>query len=242
MNITLFKYHLCCFRLIAILLRITIGFPKHNKYRNPKGGYEVSPRLGLDLNMLLQNTAELADSHGLDHVTLAKVAHKLGIRSPSIYNHVKGLDDLRNKLAIYGLRQLTEVMTHAAVGRAKDDAVYAIGEAYVTFARKHPGLYESTLRAPDPGDKEYQRTASELVNLVVRVMYAFGLEDDEALHAVRGFRSLLHGFASIEQKGGFGLALDLDVTLHFIIKTFLTGLQTIQETSNILNNLEGEAK
>jgi len=192
----------------------------------------MSPRVGLDINMLLQNAAELADSHGLDHVTLAMLANKLGIRSPSIYNHVKGLDDLRNKLAIYGLKELTDVITHAAFGRAKDDAVYAIGEAYVTFARNHPGLYEATLRAPDPGDKEYQQMSSKLIDLVVRVINAYGLEDDEVLHAVRGFRSILHGFASIEQKGGFGLPLDLDVTLHFIINTFLLGIQAIKESTN----------
>lgn len=190
----------------------------------------MSPRVGLDLNMLLQNTAELADAEGLEQVTLAKLAKKLGVRSPSIYNHVDGLDDLRNRLAIFGVKQLTEVMTDAAIGRVKDEAVFAIAKAYIDFARKHPGLYDATLRAPDADDLEYQQVASNLVNLVVRIINTFGLEEDVALHAVRSFRSFLHGFASIEQKGGFGLPLDLDITLHFMIDTFLAGLKATTES------------
>lgn len=189
----------------------------------------MSPRVGLDVNILLQHAAELANRHGLDHVTLAMLAQKLGIRSPSIYNHVNGLNDLRNKLAIYGLKQLNEVMLRAAAGRAKEDAIYAIGEAYVAFARTQPGLYEASLRAPEPGDEVYQCAASEIVDLIVRVMNSFGLEEEEALHAVRGFRSLLHGFASLEQKGGFGLPLDLDDTLRFILTTFLAGIASLRK-------------
>jgi AcrR family transcriptional regulator len=190
------------------------------------------PRVGLDLTIVLQTAAELADQHGLEQVTLAMLAKKLGIRPPSIYNHVDGLGDLRKKLAIYGLKQLTVQMMHAAAGRAKEDAIYAIGEAYVTFARIHPGLYEACLWAPAPGDEEYKRAASELVDLVIRVVHSFGLKEEEALHAVRGFRSLLHGFASLEQKGGFGLPLDLDDTLRFILKIFLAGLNSRKENQN----------
>ncbi|WP_318502831.1 hypothetical protein [Bacillus sp. T3] len=62
----------------------------------------MSPRVGIDSGILLNSFAELADEFGLENVTLAMVAKKLGIRSPSLYNHVKSLNDLRNRLAISG--------------------------------------------------------------------------------------------------------------------------------------------
>jgi AcrR family transcriptional regulator len=196
----------------------------------------MSPRAGLDLQMVLQTAAEIADTHGLDEVTLATLAQKLGIRSPSLYNHVDGLPGLRNKLAIYGMKQLTEVLTRAAIGRSKDDAVRAIGEAYAAFARAHPGLYEATLRAPDPQDAELQRAAEELVNLVVRVLNAYGLEEEVALHTVRGLRSLLHGFASLEQRGGFGLPLDLDASFRLMMDIFLAGIHTLEAKESLQDN------
>ena len=188
----------------------------------------MSPRAGLDLQTVLQAAAEIADTRGLDHVTLATVAQKLGIRPPSLYNHVDGLPGLRNKLAVFGTKQLTDKLTRAAIGRSKDDAVLAMGEAYVAFARAHPGLYEATLRAPDPRDSELQRAAEELMNVVLRVLNAYGLGEEAALNAVRGLRSLLHGFASLEQKGGFGLPLDHDVSLRFVIDTYLAGIHALE--------------
>jgi AcrR family transcriptional regulator len=185
---------------------------------------QMSPRIGLDLSTILQTATEIADKDGLDAVTLATLAKKLGIRPPSLYNHIEGLHGLRKQLAVYGLEQLYKTMAQAAIGRSGDDAVHALGNAYVTFARTHPGLYEATLQAPDPQDTDLQRASQEIVSLTLRVLHAYDLDDETALHAVRGLRSMFHGFASLEQKGGFGLPLDHDVTLRFLIDTFLTGI------------------
>ncbi|MBU7317478.1 TetR/AcrR family transcriptional regulator [Paenibacillus oleatilyticus] len=188
----------------------------------------MSPRIGLDLPTILQAAVEIADTRGLEEVTLASLAQKLDVRSPSLYNHVNGLSGLRSKLAVYGLEQLLHVMTQAVVGRSGDDAVRELGKAYVTFARAHPGLYDATLRAPDPQDEEVRRLAGETVDLVIRALQAYELKDDAALHAVRGLRSLLHGFSSLEQRGGFGLPLDLDVSFRLLLDTFLAGLHEMK--------------
>ncbi|WP_079913518.1 TetR/AcrR family transcriptional regulator [Paenibacillus sp. 32352] len=196
----------------------------------------MSPRIGLDLSTILQAAAEMADSQGLDEITLASLAQRLDIKSPSLYNHVNGLPGLRKKLAVYGLEQLLDCMTHAAVGRSGAAAVHAISEAYISFARSHPGLYDATLRAPEPADMEIQKVGGNIVDLAVRVLHAYDLQGDAAIHAVRGLRSLLHGFASLEQRGGFGLPLDLDVSFRLLIDTFLAGIEAMKQ------NLETIAK
>ncbi|WP_048601591.1 TetR/AcrR family transcriptional regulator [Rubeoparvulum massiliense] len=197
----------------------------------------MSKRAALDLLTILQTATEIADQHGLEEVTLASLAKKLGIRSPSLYNHVDGLPGLRRELTLYGLNQLNGVITQAAVGRSGDEAIRTMAKAYVTFARLHPGLYTATLSAPDPNDPELQRVAGEIVQLTVQVMEYYGLEEDEALHVVRVFRSLLHGFASLEQANGFGLPLDIDTTLHVLIETLLAGIHAIQKSEMQLSNL-----
>lgn len=189
------------------------------------------PRIGLDLPTILQAATEIADSHGIEAVTLASLAQKLDVRSPSLYNHIDGLSGLRSKLGVHGMKLLKEELMKAAVGRSGDEAVHALAGAYLSFARSHPGLYGGTLRAPDPNDREYMQLGAELVDLLVRVLAAYGLKDDEALHAVRGLRSLLHGFTSIEQMGGFGLPLDLDITFRTLIDTYLAGIRAMQRQS-----------
>lgn len=192
----------------------------------------MSPRIGVDLNHILQAAEEIANTNGIHSVTLASVAKKLGIRSPSLYNHIDGLQDLLNKLAIYGYQELYESMVKAAIGISGDQAIKEMGKAYISFARNRPGLYEATFYASDQHNVEIQGAGSKIVQLVIQVLKHKGIDDEKALHIVRGLRSIFHGFASIEQKGGFGLPLDLDESYQLIIDTFLAGLPTLTEESD----------
>lgn len=185
----------------------------------------MSPRIGLDLPTIVKAAAEIADASGIEEVTLASLAQKLGIRSPSLYNHVKGLGGLRIQLAIYGLKLLTASINEAASDKTGDEAMHAIAAAYLTFARLHPGIYELTLRSPDAQDAEYAATGQLLVDLLVETLSYYQLDYDQSIHIVRGFRSYLHGFASIEQKGGFGMQQSIDESLRIVLDTYLAGLR-----------------
>jgi hypothetical protein len=47
---------------------------------------------------------------------------------------------------------MKEQLADAAIGVSGKDALMAMGLTYLAFARKHPGLYEATLWAPDRND------------------------------------------------------------------------------------------
>jgi AcrR family transcriptional regulator len=183
------------------------------------------PKVGLELTAILEVAGEIADLQGMQEVTLANLAKRLGIRPPSLYNHFDGLGGLRKKLAIYGLNRLYGELVQAAIGVAGDDAVLSISKAYVDFARRHPGIYEATLMAPDMEDEDVQQAGAKVVELSVRVLQDYHLKDERALHAVRGLRSILHGFSSLEQHGGFKMALDLNESLEKIIRAFINGMR-----------------
>lgn len=188
----------------------------------------MSPRNNLNLNSILEAAAEIADKEGIEALTMAVLAKRLNVRTPSLYNHINGLNDLRKELAIYGIESLYEHLMHAAVGRAGDEAVAAIAKAYVEFVRSHPGIYEATIFIPDPSDIDFQKAGEKVVELCVRVLRAYDLKDEEALHATRGLRSILHGFASLEQKGGFGMPLDHDKSLELMINAYISGVHTLK--------------
>jgi AcrR family transcriptional regulator len=185
-------------------------------------------RQGLDSSLVLSAAAELADELGYDKVTLASIAKKLNIRTPSLYNHVEGLPGLKKELALYSIEQLKASLIEAAIGRSMEDALYEIGAAYIAFVRAHPGLYEATLGAPDLLDAEVQKAGNEIVLLLLRVLEPFRLSEEMALHAVRGLRSIVHGFASLEMKEGFNMKLDKDTSFKMILETYMNGLRTIR--------------
>ncbi|CAI6087348.1 TetR/AcrR family transcriptional regulator [Cohnella sp. JJ-181] len=189
----------------------------------------MSPRIGLDRATLLQAATEMADEHGLESVTLASLAQRLKIRSPSLYNHVNGLPDLRRELSLSGLAKMASRFEAVLTEASGDEALRAFSRAYLAFARQHPGLYEAVQRAPDPEDCELSEAGAAVVGLVVRVIETYGLRGDAAIHAVRGIRSVLHGFVSIERQGGFGMPLDLDVTFRLLVDTFIAGVKALRE-------------
>ncbi|MCL6603459.1 MAG: WHG domain-containing protein [Paenibacillus sp.] len=184
----------------------------------------MSPRAGLDTKTIIIAAAQIADELGMEEVTLAALAAKLGVRSPSLYNHINGLQSLRTQLAIHGLEQLYNVMSSASEGVAGAKAIHAMGLAYVEFSRCHPGLYETTLRAPEGHNSELQVVSERILSLIVEVLQVYHLGEEGTIHAVRGLRSILHGFASLEHKGGFGMPLDSNLSFSRLIDTFIAGI------------------
>ncbi len=184
------------------------------------------PRAGLDAQAVVDAAAELADSEGLEAVTLASLAKRLNVKPPSLYNHLDGLEGVRRALALKALREIGSRITRAAVGQARDDALIAIAAAFRDFAREHPGLYAASLRAPGLDDDELVTAGNEIVTVVGAVLSGYGLEGNDALHATRGLRAIIHGFVSLESAAAFGLPLDLDESFRRLLRAFTAGLQS----------------
>ena len=183
------------------------------------------PRRGLDRGRVVERAAAIADADGLEAVTLARVAAELGVRPPSLYVHVAGLEALRREIALAGLRELASAMREAAVGRSGVDALAAVARAYRAYALAHPGRYAATVRAPDPADEERARAAGEAVGVLAAVLNAWGMHGADAIHAVRGIRAALHGFVAVERGGGFALGESVDESFERLVATLAAGLR-----------------
>jgi AcrR family transcriptional regulator len=188
----------------------------------------MSPRAGLDQAAVVEAAAALADEVGLEEVTLAQLAERLGVRTPSLYNHVDGLDGLRRELALLGTRELGFRTGRAAVGKTADEAIVTIAHAYRAFVKERPGLYAATVRSfrlSDPADPELQAVEREVIGVVLDVLASYGLRGNDALHAIRGLRSVVHGFATLESAGGFGIPLAVDESFERLLRIFVGGLR-----------------
>jgi AcrR family transcriptional regulator len=185
------------------------------------------PRAGLSAAAVVRAAADLADDDGLEALTLARIAASVGVRTPSLYNHVGGLDDVRRRIALVGLGELGDALRDAAVGRAGDDALTAMAHAYRAYARAHPGRYAATQRAPATAtaDADLTDAARGAVDVLLAILRGYGLEGDDAIHAARGVRSALHGFVALETGGGFGIPVDLDESYDRMIAALARGVR-----------------
>ena len=181
-------------------------------------------RRGLDRGAVVRAAAELLDESPGREPTLAELAARLGVRSPSLYNHIDGQDDLRRELALLGVRELGARLGRAAIGKSGADALRAIGHAYRAFGRERPGLYQMTMRAPEPDDRELIVAAEDVLEILRLALAPYELPHDQQIHVMRGLRSLAHGFVSLELAGGFGLPQDLDESYQRLLDAFVAGL------------------
>lgn len=181
------------------------------------------PRAGLTPDVVVRAATELVDREGLQALTLARIADTLGVRSPSLYNHVEGLEGLERAVALAGIAELGETCRSAVMGRSGDEAIRHLAVAYRGFARQHPGTYRLTQIAR-PDDAEYEEAAGRVLGSVTAVLSGMGYEGEELIHAVRSLRSALHGFAVLEAGDGFGLDVDLDASFDWMVDMLRRGI------------------
>jgi AcrR family transcriptional regulator len=173
-----------------------------------------------------QAALELIDQHGTDALTLARVAEHTGVAAPSLYKHVRSLAELRDRVAIRVVGELSERLTEAVVGRGGDQALRAAMWAYRHYVIEHPNRYAAFPQVP-PSDPELAAALGRLLDVVLAVLRGYGLDGPAAIHAARCFRATAHGFASLQAAGAFRLPEDLDTTYDHLIGMLTTGIGQI---------------
>jgi AcrR family transcriptional regulator len=184
----------------------------------------MSHRVGLDQATVVEAAARLVDEEGIDQLSLGRLAERLGVRTPSLYNHVAGLPGLKHDLALYCLHEVLDRITRATIGKSRTEAIVALADAYRAYARETPGRYALTLQAPDPGDQALQAIAQKLIDVLRSVLAPYRLSEEDNIHAIRSLRSIVHGFISLEVAGGFAMPVDLDASFHWLINLYIAGL------------------
>ena len=186
----------------------------------------MAARAGLDREVITQAAMKLVDECGLEQLTMASLAARLKVRTPTLYHYFDGLEDIRRSLALVGLRKLGEQVGYAVMGKSGDAAVIGLASALRDFARTHPGLYATTLRSPEGEDPEWQTAGRAVVEIGIRALSAYQLAPDDALHAIRILRSIVHGWIALNEAGGFALPLNVDETFQRLLNVFLLYLHT----------------
>ncbi|MGE7391208.1 TetR/AcrR family transcriptional regulator [Streptomyces sp. NPDC004126] len=162
-------------------------------------------RAGLTAERVTIAGAELADEAGLDGVTMSQLARRLGVKDASLYAHVRGLDDLRGRIALLAAEEKTVRIAEATAGRAGKDALVAFANAWREYAHEHPGRYTATqVRVRiDPELAARAAGPRRAVELTYGMLRGYGLAEPDLTDAVRLLRSTLHGFVALEAAGGF---------------------------------------
>lgn len=147
---------------------------------------------------VIQAASDIADADGLNSVSLKAVGERLSIRTPSLYNHIGGLDDLLREVAHKGMRTMNEQMMHAVIGVSGDTGIKAASIAYFKYVIAHPGIYETIQWAHWHSSSVTIAIFDNYKALLMKLIMSCSMKkgkNDEVLSLIM---SVLHGYSSME--------------------------------------------
>lgn len=184
------------------------------------------PRAGLAPTSVTAAGAALADEIGLDRLSMALLAERLGVRTPSLYKHVVSQADLVHRIAVLAMIEFADAIRDAIQGRAGRDALVAGAHAMRTFVIDHPGRYAAGNAARPTGpDDPLIPAVDRVLGSWAAMLHGYGLPPDQEIHALRMLRSVLHGFSSLESAGGFQIDSSVDDSFAWMVDFLDHGLR-----------------
>ena len=190
---------------------------------------------GLTKEKIVAEAVAYIESTGHSSVSLHELARRLGIKTPSLYNHIKNTKELQYEVFGYAIDKFVVNQNAATKDKTKDSAVRAFAEAYYTFAAENKGLYRLIMSMPAEDDDRKKEMAVPLLDTVVQILSGYGLSDEAIAHWQRVFRAILHGFISQEDLGYFYYYRNIDgkISRDIAVQCFLDGLHSQIQKNNL---------
>ena len=168
----------------------------------------------LDTAAIVAAAADLVEETSYDGLTLAALAARLGVKSPSLYNHVEGIEDVRRRLAAQVGERMRDAIRGAAVGRSQDEALRTIAHEYRHFAAVHPQLYRIFLGGRRRGDDQPLDVVRTTLH---QILAAYQLRPGVEADFIRSFHSAMYGFIALEAAGAF-TAENVDASYDVLVE------------------------
>ena len=184
-------------------------------------------RAGLDRNLIIERAAKLANEIGCDNVTLKLIAEEFGVQTPSLYNHVKSLDDLKKGLMLYGWKQLEEKLIFAVVGVSGYEAMRAMCYAFYEYAISNPGVFNAMLWYNKFQDEETINATKQLFIVLFKIMGTLNISEEKINHLIRTFRGFLEGYALLTNNGAFGNPISIRESFELSVEVLLAGVEKL---------------
>ena len=170
---------------------------------------------------IIQVAFLLADEIGLNQVTFPKLAEKLDIKYPSLYNHFANMDNLKIGMTVYLLSELNLKLMQRLIGKSGEDAIIEFAYVYRDFAFKNKTAYGLFMSIPSTQNEEVFSLAKGTTNIIRQVLDFYIKDEDILIHKSRSLRSLLHGFVSLYSFGYLHGEANLEDSFKLMIDDFI---------------------
>jgi len=153
---------------------------------------------------LIEAAARLISEHGIDALTLRRVAREVGTSTMAIYTHFGGMDELHQAVRREGFDRLAQ---HLGAVNETDDPVadlIHLGAAYFANAMENPHLYRAMFMGappPDPAARVGRETVDSLVGCMARCVEAGRLAKADPHDLASQMWAFTHGVVALQLAG-----------------------------------------
>lgn len=174
---------------------------------------------------ILSAARDILETDGLTGLTIAAVAKRVGIRSPSLHKRVGTRDELVGMVADATVADLADLLQILARDQTLEprETLAHLAYGFRNFAKEHPVGYQLIF---GPGPKAMRPRTETLVRatgaLVTAASRLVGPAD--ALAAARLLTAWAHGFVSMELSGAFRMDGDVDHAFVYGLDTVINSL------------------
>lgn len=179
-------------------------------------------------NRIVETSAKLSNQFGLENLSLKMIAEELNIKSPSLYNHVSNLDEIKILLMNYGWEQVEEKMLDAAVGVAGYDTLKNMCHAFYDYATNNKGVFTAMLWYNKFENIENEKITERLFHMLFKIMQSLNISDYNINHAIRTLRSFLEGFSLLVNNHAFGNPISIQESFEMSLEIIMNGIQSLE--------------
>lgn len=194
------------------------------------------PKNGLDRNAVIIKAAEIANKGGLESLSLKLLAEELHIKSPSLYNHIDSLEDVKKELMLYGWRELEQRLLRAAAGISGYDVLRAMSRAFYSYATENPGVFDAMLWYNKYTDSSTMNATDGLFSYFYRFTESVNISREKSEHLLRTLRGFLEGFSLLVNNGAFGHSASIEESFELSIDILEAGIRTLEGDNSGLHD------
>ena len=164
---------------------------------------------------------DLLEEEGLAALTMQAVAHRVGVRAPSLYKRVQSRDDLIQLLAEASLTDLADRLNSAP------DLVH-LADRFRAFGHERPAAFQ-LIMSPGAGIPVARPEFGAAASAAVLDLAGALAGADNALEAARTLTAWAAGFISMELNGGFNLGGNVEHAWEFGVTRIVAAIAVSPE-------------
>lgn len=178
--------------------------------------------------LVIETAAKLSNKVGLENLSLKMIAEELNIKSPSLYNHISSLDNIKERLMIYGWKQIENKMIYSSVGVSGYEALKNMCYAFYDYATNNKGIFTAMLWYNKYENEEKKNTTTRLFDMLFKVMNSLNIRDDNINHIIRTLRSFLEGFSLLVNNNAFGNPISIKESFDLSLEIIMNGIKSLE--------------